>query len=59
VNRLALPAALIVGIAGAILAPRFGPTAAFSPLVAFSVCVLGALVGLLVVSYALELDAQR
>ncbi|MCL7417930.1 MAG: hypothetical protein M8354_08845 [Halalkalicoccus sp.] len=58
-NRSALLAALFVGILGAILAPRFGPTAAFSPLVAFSVCALGALAGLWVVSYALALDAQR
>lgn len=55
-NRSALLAALVIGIVGAFLAPLFGPTAAFSPVVAFLVCAVGALVGLWTVSYALALD---
>ncbi|MFC6905544.1 hypothetical protein [Halalkalicoccus tibetensis] len=58
-NRSALLAALVIGIVGATLAPRFGPTAAFPPVLVFLVCSLGALAGLRIVSYALALDAQR
>lgn len=58
-NRSALLAALVVGIVGTALAPRFGPTAAFPPLLAFLVCSAGALAGLWIVSYALALDDQR
>lgn len=56
-NRSALLTALVVGLLGAVLAPLFGPTADFSPLVAFLVCTIGAIGGLWTVSYALELDA--
>ncbi len=58
-NRSALLTALLVGTIGMILAPRFGPTAAFPPLVVLLVCSLGALTGLWGVSYALEREAQR
>lgn len=57
-NRSALLAALLVGIAGTVVASRFAPTAQFSPALVFSVCALGALVGLGVVSYALKLDSR-
>lgn len=56
VNRSALLAAFLVGIVGTFVAPRFPPTAAFSPVLVFLVCSLGALIGLGVVSYALKLD---
>ncbi|ADJ13695.1 hypothetical protein [Halalkalicoccus jeotgali] len=58
-NRSAFSAALVIGLVGALAASRFGPTAAFSPLVAVFVCSVGALAGLWIVSYALALDAQR
>lgn len=55
-NRSALLAAGLIGIVGAILAPRFSPTAGFSPVLVFLICSLGALAGLWIVSYALSLD---
>lgn len=57
-DRSVLLTTLAVGLAGALLAPLFGPTAAYSPVVAFLVCTLGALAGLWIVSYALALDAR-
>ncbi|MEM4780977.1 MAG: hypothetical protein QXG03_05395 [Halalkalicoccus sp.] len=55
-DRFALLAALVLGALGAVLAPLFGPTAQLSPILVFLVCVLGALAGLGIVSYALSLE---
>lgn len=52
-------AAMAIGLLGALLAPRFGPTAAFPPPVSFLVCTLGAFAGLWAVSSALGFEAQR
>ncbi len=57
-NRSALLAALLVGLLGTFVAPRFAPTAQFSPVLVFSVCAIGALIGLGVVSYALKFDSS-
>lgn len=55
-NRSALLAAGLIGAVGAVVAPRFDPTAQFSPLLVFLICAFGALCGLWIVSYALSLD---
>lgn len=55
-ERSPLLAALVLGLVGVFVAPRFEPTTEFSPVLVFVVCALGALGGLWIVSYALELE---